>query len=116
MSNLVLKRRYNRSLGTWEDVPTKFMGALAHHPANSQGTRPKLLYPDFSRSRVPHRGPLGGAVKRAFDLFVASTVLILLSPLLIITALLVRLTMGGPVLFAHRRIGWRGKTFKCYKF
>jgi exopolysaccharide production protein ExoY len=33
-----------------------------------------------------------------------------------LVALAVRLAMGGPVVFAHRRIGWNGTVFRCYKF
>ena len=42
--------------------------------------------------------------------------IVLLSPLLISTAILVRLFVGGSVIFAHRRIGLGGSRFFCYKF
>lgn len=61
-------------------------------------------------------GPVGGALKRAFDIGVASLVLLLLSPLLLMIALLIKATMGGPILFAHSRVGLNGKVFRCYKF
>ncbi|NJO21901.1 MAG: exopolysaccharide biosynthesis protein [Sphingomonadales bacterium] len=61
-------------------------------------------------------GPIGGALKRALDVAVASLALILLAPLLLMTALLIKATMGGPVLFAHSRVGLNGKVFRCYKF
>lgn len=54
-------------------------------------------------------------VKRAFDLVMASTLLILLSPLFAWIALKVRDT-GQGVVFGHRRIGRRGEPFVCYKF
>ncbi|TWI22600.1 sugar transferase [Mesorhizobium tianshanense] len=63
-----------------------------------------------------HRQPLGGWAKRLLDLLVASTALILASPILVLIPLLIKATTGGPVLFVHRRIGFNGKVFDCYKF
>jgi exopolysaccharide production protein ExoY len=61
-------------------------------------------------------GPIGGALKRAFDIGAASLVLVLLSPMLLMTALLIKLSMGGPVLFAQPRVGLNGKSFRRYRF
>jgi len=59
--------------------------------------------------------PLIG-VKRAID-FVGSIVLLLLtSPLMLITAIAVKLTSPGPVIFRQMRIGLDGKPFPFYKF
>lgn len=60
--------------------------------------------------------PLGGWPKRALDVIVASTALVLSLPLMAIAALLIKVTMGGSVLFAHRRVGFNGRSFNCYKF
>ncbi|MFM9849186.1 MAG: sugar transferase [Hyphomicrobiaceae bacterium] len=59
---------------------------------------------------------MGGWLKRSLDIVVASLVLLLLSPLLLMAALCIKLTMGGPVLLAHSRVGLNGKVFRCYKF
>jgi exopolysaccharide production protein ExoY len=59
---------------------------------------------------------VGGPAKRAMDLVLALVALILLAPAMVLTALLVRLAMGSPVVFAHRRIGRNGISFRCYKF
>lgn len=61
-------------------------------------------------------GPIGGYLKRGFDIGVASLALVLLSPMLLMAALFIKLTMGGPVLLAHSRVGLNGKVFRCYKF
>lgn len=53
--------------------------------------------------------------KRAFDLGVASAVLVLSLPVLAATALAVKLHDGGPVLFRQERVGRRGETFSCLK-
>ena len=54
--------------------------------------------------------------KRFFDILAASLALIIFSPLLLIVALLVRLTSAGPVIFKQARIGKNGKVFEIYKF
>lgn len=54
--------------------------------------------------------------KRAFDLLVASSGLLVLSPLLLALAFLVRRRLGSPVLFRQRRPGLRGRPFMMYKF
>ena len=53
--------------------------------------------------------------KRVFDTFSACILLVLLSPLMLLIALMIRRD-GGPALFAHPRIGKRGRAFNCYKF
>jgi len=65
--------------------------------------------------------------KRAFDLLISSLVLLVLTPLLIILALMVRIDSRGPAIFIQTRIGakqrkynghayWERTTFPCYKF
>lgn len=68
------------------------------------------------QSRLPRPQPLGGSSKRVLDLMVAFPALVLAAPLMLIIALLIKITTGGPVLFAHRRIGFDGMLFDCYKF
>lgn len=60
-----------------------------------------------------HRTPFS---KRFFDLFLSFLLLILLSPLMLILALLVRINLGWPVIFSQERPGKIGKIFKLYKF
>lgn len=55
-------------------------------------------------------------MKRAFDLVVAAAALIVLSPLVLVVAVLVRLESPGPVLFKQRRIGMNGREFQVLKF
>jgi exopolysaccharide production protein ExoY len=62
------------------------------------------------------RGPVGGSVKRLLDLAIALTALILLAPILVMVAVLLKTTTGGNVLFGHQRLGYRGRPFKCLKF
>jgi len=57
-----------------------------------------------------------GVVKRVMDLAVASFALLVLSPLLLLVALLVKLSSPGPVLFQQRRYGLDGDEIRVYKF
>lgn len=54
--------------------------------------------------------------KRIFDLFFALIALIVLSPVLIVTAILVRIFIGAPILFTQQRPGYKGRPFNIYKF
>lgn len=55
-------------------------------------------------------------VKRVFDFIFALSVLIILSPIFIIVAMLVRKNLGSPVFFIQERVGYNNKIFKMYKF
>ncbi|MEO5772704.1 MAG: sugar transferase [Sphingomicrobium sp.] len=55
-------------------------------------------------------------LKRAFDVLVAAIGLVVLSPLLLLTALVIRIDMGSPVLFRQFRPGLGGKPFEIIKF
>jgi exopolysaccharide biosynthesis polyprenyl glycosylphosphotransferase len=55
-------------------------------------------------------------VKGVFDRVVAGTVLLLLSPILLVVALAVRLTSRGRVIFTQTRVGVKGEPFQIYKF
>jgi len=54
--------------------------------------------------------------KRAVDVAVSSFALVLFSPILLVIALLIRATLGAPVLFRQRRPGLNGKPFTLVKF
>ena len=56
------------------------------------------------------------AFKRAFDVVVSATMLVVLSPVLIAIAVAVRLTDHGPVLFRQQRVGLNGAEFEILKF
>src|SRR3954451_21992926 len=56
------------------------------------------------------------AVKRTFDIVCASLLLVLMSPVLLISALAVKLTSRGPLIYRSRRPGIGGAPFHCFKF
>ncbi|MCV9884808.1 sugar transferase [Metabacillus halosaccharovorans] len=55
-------------------------------------------------------------MKRIFDFFVSVIILILLSPIMISVAILVRMKLGSPIFFKQQRPGLHGKPFYFYKF
>jgi len=58
----------------------------------------------------------GDRIKRSIDLAVASTALVVLSPVMIALASLVRVIHGSPVLFGQQRAGQNGRPFRIVKF
>ena len=55
-------------------------------------------------------------MKRLCDVVVASVLLLLLSPLLLVIALVIRWSDGGPVFYRAPRVGWRGQPCRMWKF
>ena len=101
---------------------------------NSEGIRVRIV-PDFFRiiSNRPILYELGDipligirteplsliknrVLKRVFDIVFSSTILVLLFPLFLILALLIKLTSRGPVFFKQERIGDNNSNFKIHKF
>ena len=55
-------------------------------------------------------------IKRIMDIFGSLTMLIVLSPIMLITAILIKLKLGSPIFFIQDRLGKDGKVFKIIKF
>ncbi len=55
-------------------------------------------------------------VKRLLDILLSATALLLLSPVLLVVAVLVRVKLGSPVIFCQQRPGYHEKIFKLCKF
>ena len=61
-------------------------------------------------------GPYEKYIKRPQDFLCALAAIIILSPILIVVAILVRIKLGSPILFTQERPGKNGKILKLYKF
>jgi lipopolysaccharide/colanic/teichoic acid biosynthesis glycosyltransferase len=77
---------------------------------------PNVLHP-IDPLLGSNRGPKAyDSVKRGLDVIGSFSLLVLLSPLFLIIAVLVKLKSPGPVFFRQVRVGQNGKTFTCFKF
>lgn len=65
---------------------------------------------------VPLTNMFNATVKRCVDIFGAVFALILFSPVMLVTAFLVKFTSPGPVIYSQERVGLHNRTFKMYKF
>ena len=69
------------------------------------------------KQTVPHKkGFYERFIKRPQDFLCSLLAIIVLSPVMLITAILVRVKLGSPVIFKQDRPGLNGKVFKLYKF
>jgi lipopolysaccharide/colanic/teichoic acid biosynthesis glycosyltransferase len=104
--------RHRVYLGDSEEGPPASAGAQAPDPssADSWETPPLVVASDLPGAA------LYPAVKRALDASVAAVALLLLLPLHLLIAALVKLESRGPVFFGHVREGLAGHPFRCWKF
>lgn len=70
----------------------------------------------FRRAGGVSGRPVGGLVKRGFDIGGASLALVFFSPILLLLAVLIAFADGGPVFQSHLRIGRGGCVFNCLRF
>ena len=66
--------------------------------------------------RVPLNDPMNAMVKRAVDIVGAIVGIVLFSPIMLIVAVLIKLTSPGPIIFCQERVGLHNRPFKMYKF
>jgi len=57
-----------------------------------------------------------GVIKRGIDILISLVALIVLAPVLLITAIMIRMTSPGPALFIQKRLGFNKRRFNVYKF
>jgi sugar transferase (PEP-CTERM system associated) len=62
------------------------------------------------------QGPARTAVKRAFDIAISSLLLLIATPVMVVTAIAVKLDSPGPIIYRQERVGRYGRTFMCLKF
>ena len=67
-------------------------------------------------SRVGRGRPRLRMLKRAFDIVVSGTGLLVSSPIWVLVAVAIKVEDGGPILFAQERVGLGGRVFRAYKF
>lgn len=77
-----------------------------------------IINSDLRSSPTRANAPLlsGNTAKRSFDVCVACAMLVFALPAMFFIAIIMFSTDRGPILFAHERIGLRGRRFRCLKF
>ena len=91
-------------------APDIFSVDLLNHSIREMGGVPLI-----SLSETPLIGS-NAFIKTLMDFSIAMGGLIVLSPIMLITALIIKATSAGPVLFSQQRHGWDGKIITIYKF
>lgn len=88
----------------------------AHSESNQSGHSVATFDPIHTDAASELLGKPLPRWKRAIDVIGSGTGLLFISPLVILSAIAVKLTSKGPILFGQERVGYRGRTFKCWKF
>jgi len=116
---------FSRSSSEWisvissnlEDLPLGVWVALDYYDLSlSTAYVENLAGVPLLDLRAPALNEYSRVLKRIFDLVVASLTLVLVSPLMILSALLVLIDDGWPVFFLQKRIGENGQPFTMIKF
>ncbi len=97
-------------------VHTKFIPDYNNIIPTKPYTEDLLGLPVVNIRHVPLSNVLNALLKRGVDLFGAVTALLLFSPVMAFTALVIKLTSPGPLIFKQERIGFQNKPFLMYKF
>ena len=72
--------------------------------------------PLLNLRKIPLDNAANAAVKRGFDILLSLLAILLFSPVMLIVAMLVKLTSPGPAIFCQDRVGYGKKVFRMYKF
>lgn len=91
-------------------IMNAYKAGAAQAYVSSVGTYPILTYHRVSLNRSSK------AIKRAIDIAGSLAGIILSSPIMLITALAIKLDSPGPVIFKQERVGQNGRRFHIYKF
>ena len=91
-------------------VPDLYEGLALGASVSHLGNVPVL---ELNPQPIPASGLL---LKRVLDLAVASVLGILLAPLMLLMALIIKFDSPGPVFYTAWRVGRKGRNFLCYKF
>src|ERR1700741_3695140 len=71
---------------------------------------------DVNGATVSRRRQPAPVACRVLDILIALAVLIFVAPLMIVVAIAIKVQDGGPIFFGHSRIGYEGRSFRCWKF
>ena len=102
--------------GEKSGVHTKFMPDYNKFIPTRPYTEDLQGLPVINIRHVPLNDLLNATMKRIMDLLGAVTALILFSPVMAITAAIIKSTSPGPIIYSQERVGLHNRPFKMYKF
>ncbi|WP_322511287.1 sugar transferase [Chloroflexus sp.] len=91
-------------------VPTALDLAFARTPVDSVGGIPLVSLRESALT------PSQRIIKRLFDIVVSLALIVILAPVMLLIALLIKLESPGPIIFRQERIGEHGRRFQMFKF
>lgn len=97
-------------------VHTKFIPDYNNIIPTRPYTEDLMGLPVINIRHVPLTNTFNAFVKRAMDLVGAVAAIILFSPVMLITAIAIKLTSPGPLIYTQERVGLHNRPFKMYKF
>jgi exopolysaccharide biosynthesis polyprenyl glycosylphosphotransferase len=100
-------RRANIEMRVWADVPSILAGRASFQPMHDM-TALVIKPVRFTRSRA--------AIKRSFDVILASVALVVAAPFLLAVAIAIRSTSRGSAFFRQQRVTKDGRVFEMFKF
>ena len=102
------------------EVVAQFWIGLEFHPPRPAPPDSLAVAAGEDAYEPPHaratRKPAYDAIKRVLDVAISAALLLILSPLFLLIAVLIKIESRGPVLFKQQRIGSMGKPFHMLKF
>lgn len=97
-------------------VHTKFIPDYNHMIPTKPYTEDLLGLPVINIRNVPLTNTINQLMKRCMDVSGSIVALILFSPVMLLTAAVIKLTSPGPVIYSQERVGLHNKPFRMYKF
>lgn len=114
--NEYFKLEHIVSLCEKSGVHTKFVPDYNNIIPTRPYTEDLLGLPVINIRHVPLSNTFNMMVKRAMDLVGSLACIVLFSPIMLVTVLMMKLTMPGPLIFTQERVGRHNHPFKMYKF
>lgn len=97
-------------------VHTKFIPDYYNIIPTRPYTEDLLGLPVINIRNVPLTNFFNSFIKRAVDIVGALFAILIFSPIMLLTAILVKVTSEGPILYSQERVGLHNRKFKMYKF
>ncbi|MDY6304508.1 MAG: undecaprenyl-phosphate glucose phosphotransferase [Oribacterium sp.] len=97
-------------------VHTKFIPDYTNIISSKPSTEDMDGLPVINIRNVPLTDPVNASMKRLVDIFGSLFGIVLFSPVMLVTAVAIKLSSPGPVIFKQERVGLHNKPFMMYKF